>query len=481
MSQREEVPVVSFAPPQQLTRFIHFVQSCGRPIHEVPARRWLSRKYVPARAFILFMCGGAPPIREICRLLDEQHRWTKLAAVSRSLISESASLLDRCQEIITWPCSREEMMYRLMRGLGGDGAGEERIAIERKLREKFLRLNLIGESAAFDQVLRVIERVGTHHAVLPVLITGETGTGKELAARAIHYTSARADGPFVPVNCGAIPEQLIENELFGHRAGAYTDARKEHMGLVAEAHEGTLFLDEVDALPAKAQVALLRFLQDRCFRPLGGQGYKEVDVRLVAATNADLTGSVREGRFREDLFYRLNVATVRMPALRERADDIPLLANHFLRAVANMREGRQMYLHPASVSWMRLYDWPGNIRELENTIQRAILMSDAEVVEVLPDGDEHVHPRAWRRRGWQGSGDLLFAEAKTLAIEVFEREYLTGLLGRTGGNVTRAAALAGKERRALGKLLKKHNITPRSRVAKAEETEDEGWARSSPR
>jgi DNA-binding NtrC family response regulator len=312
---------------------------------------------------------------------------------------------------------------------------------------------MIGQSSAFRATACLIEKIARCDA--PVMIEGETGTGKELAARAIHYGSARRVRPFIPVNCGAIPDALVENELFGHRPGAYTDARAEHAGLIAHAQHGTLFLDEVDALTLRAQVTLLRFLQDQQYRPLGGGAACSADVRIIAASNADLTGLTEQGLFRLDLLYRLKIIELRLPPLRERHGDIALLAAHFLRVCAERFGQGEKRLHPESAAWMEDYRWPGNIRELENLMHREYLMADGSTIRIAP-------PPALRREPRQQEGRpgmrLDFNAAKSRAIAEFERRYLTDVLASVQGNVTRAASLVGKERRAFGKLLKKHGI-----------------------
>jgi DNA-binding NtrC family response regulator len=315
---------------------------------------------------------------------------------------------------------------------------------------------MIGQSSAFVDTFRLIERIARCEA--PVLIEGETGTGKELAARAIHYGGSRRDGPFVPVNCGAVPGDLVENELFGHKRGAFTDASVEQLGLVAHARHGTLFLDEIDALPLKAQVALLRFLQDQHYRPLGGAESVRADVRLVAAANCDLSALVERGGFRLDLLYRLRIMFVTLPPLRERHGDIPLLVRAFL-CECNERFGLgDKQVHPATLAWMNRYRWPGNVRELENLIYREYLLSDATTIHIdppagidgkVPDGQAGLAPSMHLED---------FRTAKTRAIAEFESRYLASALNAAGGNVTRAARLVGKERRAFGKLLKKHGI-----------------------
>jgi DNA-binding NtrC family response regulator len=315
---------------------------------------------------------------------------------------------------------------------------------------------LIGESPAFLNLLRAVERTAAH-ASATVLIRGETGTGKELVARAIHYLGARRDRPFVPVNCGALPESLAENELFGHRAGAFTGATQESLGLVRRANGGTLFLDEVDSLPHRVQVALLRFLQDGRFRPLGAAAEEGVDVRIVAASNRHLEDEVKAGRFRQDLFYRLDLVTLRVPPLRERPGDVRLLAEYFLQQCAQRYQMPNKPLHRRSALWIERYGWPGNIRQLENLIHREYLLSEENELDIeLP---EDMRPPAADRVAAQYPDDFNYHDARLRVLQEFDRSYLTRLIEHTQGNVTQAAKLAGKERRALGKLLKRYGIS----------------------
>jgi DNA-binding NtrC family response regulator len=322
---------------------------------------------------------------------------------------------------------------------------------------------MIGESAAFKQALRVVEKIARYD--VPVLIEGETGTGKELAARAIHYQGPRRDHPFVPVNCGAIPDSLVENELFGHDRGAFTDARDQRRGLVAFARRGTLFLDEVDMLSPRAQVTLLRFVQDQQYRPLGSNRQEEADVRIIAATNANLEALAGSGTFRSDLFYRLRILQLTMPPLRERTGDAVLLSDHFV-AKLSVRFGEPVKpLHPDTRRWFDHYTWPGNIRELENMICRNFLLAEHDVIEIMPPGTT---PAACVAPSGDSPADpfsLAYAQAKASVLERFERQYLESILERANGNVTVAAALAGKERRALGKMLKKHRLGRRRPAA----------------
>jgi DNA-binding NtrC family response regulator len=341
---------------------------------------------------------------------------------------------------------------------------------------------MIGESEAFRGAHALLRRYAGCSA--PVLIEGETGTGKELAARAVHYASARALGPFVPVNCGALPDALLESELFGHRRGAFTDARSSEPGLVEYAHGGSLFLDEIDSLSPHAQTTLLRFMQNGEFRAVGDRPLRSADVRIIAATNVALAAAVEAGRFRRDLFYRLNPLCVQLPPLRARGGDVILLARHLLGEVARRHGLVPREWRPEALPALVRHDWPGNVRELENLILRLYMHSDeralglAELARAEPaiwgaeEAATYAQPAAATvaeatsavaivSEAAATAADVCFSAAKRCAIARFERDYLIALMRRAGGNVSRAAALSGTERRQLGKLLKRHGIERR--------------------
>ncbi|GAA0710440.1 sigma-54 dependent transcriptional regulator [Dyella marensis] len=319
---------------------------------------------------------------------------------------------------------------------------------------------MLGQSKAFELMRAQLHRYAG--CDVQVLIEGETGTGKELAAREIHYASARSERPFVPVNCGALPDNLIENELFGHERGAYTDAKSAQPGLIDHARGGTLFLDEVDSLSSKAQVTLLRFLENNEYRPVGGGAARVSSARVVAATNACLETRVAAGLFRRDLQYRLNALHVCLPPLRERAGDIPMLAQHFLAQLAQRLDRPAKRWTDEALRVLDAHGWPGNVRELENVVLRAYLGTEGAMIGAsILDG--LIAPAAYVSSEESADifledGDLHYLSAKKNAMCAFERSYLLGLMKRTAGNISAAARLSGTERRQLGKLLKKHGI-----------------------
>ena len=309
-----------------------------------------------------------------------------------------------------------------------------------------------GTSEGVRAVLRQVEKIAQSDA--PVLIQGETGSGKELAARAIWARGARRAGPFVPVNCGAIPDGLIETELFGHGPGAFTDAKHAREGVVAEAQHGILFLDEVNTLSPRGQVTLLRFLQDLRYRPVGTSTERPANVRIIAASNQPLHELVDAGRFRQDLFYRLNILELTIPPLRKRQDDILLLVEHFLQLFCWKYSLAPKRLHPTTEAWLRQHPWPGNVRELENWIHREVLLAEGD--EIRTSG----HPMSSCTAGRDGLAGVApdYRAAKARALAEFDSTYLSHVLTAARGNVTVAARMAGKERRSFGKLLKKHSI-----------------------
>jgi DNA-binding NtrC family response regulator len=305
---------------------------------------------------------------------------------------------------------------------------------------------LIGRSEGMRDVFIAIGKASSSSAT--VLITGESGTGKELAARAIHYSSVRSSAPFVPVNCGGIPEGLLESELFGHVKGAFTGATESRAGFFHAADGGTIFLDEISDMSLAMQVKLLRVLQDKEVCMVGSNRTRKVDVRILAATNKDLQDLVKKGLFREDLFYRLNVITIVIPPLREREDDILLLAHHFLTQFAAESGKAAPGFSDEALQSLRSYNWPGNVRELENVIQRLVVMTDGDLIEV-PDLPSLMRFSALRNTGF----------TRTLA-EV-EGEYITNVLASVDGNKTRAAEILGIDRKTLREKLKRAEKSPR--------------------
>ncbi len=327
---------------------------------------------------------------------------------------------------------------------------DENQQLRQELRERYDIRNLVGSSRAMQHVYEQIAQVGPSNTT--VLIRGESGTGKELVAHAIHYNSPRSDKPFVKVSCGALPESLIESELFGHEKGAFTDARSQKKGRFELAHGGTLFLDEIGEVSASTQVKLLRVLQEREFERLGGVQTVKVDVRVITATNKDLELGVKAGTFREDLYYRLNVFSIFIPPLRERRPDLPLLADHFVEKYAAAHGKDVRRIATTAIDMLMSYHWPGNVRELENCIERAVLVCDGGVI--------HAHHLPPTLQTAEASATL---QRKSLenAVASYEKDLIQDALKTARGNRARAARLLDSTERIVGYKIRKYKIDPK--------------------
>jgi len=332
------------------------------------------------------------------------------------------------------------------------------------LRRELRRLtgldNIIGQSPKMRALFELIQTIAPQSS--RVLITGESGTGKELAARAIHDNSPRSQAPFITINCGAFPETLLESELFGYMKGAFTGANENRQGLFQAAHGGTLFMDEIGNMSLSMQVKLYRVLQEGKVRPLGSTEEVDLDVRVIAATNKDLEKEIAEGRFREDLYYRLSVIPLHLPSLRERREDIPLLARAFLDRFRRSMEKRVEGFHPEALRRLEAYDWPGNVRELENTIERAVALESGSLVsvDVLPEKVSHFYQEGQAGRFPKGGDSLVPEEGVDFdkAILEMERAHLLAALERADGVHKRAAKLLGITYDSFRHLAKKHKI-----------------------
>jgi len=344
------------------------------------------------------------------------------------------------------------------------GIAIDRAASHRALREEVKRLRveagrasrleeLVGQSVAMQAVSDLVNRVADTDAT--ILVTGESGTGKEVVARAIHRLSRRASRPFVAINCAAVPESLLESELFGHVKGAFTDAKSAQPGLFAQAHGGTIFLDEIGDMPVGLQPKLLRVLQERTVRPVGGRVEAPVDVRVVAATNRDLESAIEAGTFREDLYYRVNVVHVALPPLRARGGDVLPLAQHFIAHFAERAQKRVTGLAPAAAERLLAYSWPGNVRELQNCMERAVALARFEQVTVddLPE----------RVRDFRRSHVLLVSDdpSELVPMEEVERRYVIRVMEAVGNNKTAAARILGFDRKRLYRMLERFGLADR--------------------
>ena len=357
-------------------------------------------------------------------------------------------------DYLTKPFRPEDLIAAVRRLLEERRLRQENLLLERHLERDYCFDEIVGKCTAMQTVFQAILQVSATD--VDVLIHGSTGTGKELVARSIHLRSRRRGGRFVPVDCGAIPEHLLESELFGHERGAFTGAHQQSLGLLEFADGGTFFLDEVAELPVSLQAKLLRALQERKYRRVGGTSETSVDVRVVAATNRDLTTEMKERRFREDLFYRINVARIDLPELRERAEDIPLLVQHFVGRFAREMGKGNVNVDPEVVEILSRYPWPGNVRELQNVLKRTLAMSRHETL--LPDDlpDEIVIRSGEQLPAGRGG----FFQLRAQRAAAFEKEYLAALLERHQGDASQAARDAQLPRGTLYRLMKKHGLVP---------------------
>lgn len=406
-----------------------------------------------SRADLIVAEDGAEA-KELLRLTDwtQKPSWRMpvLAILSEGIPDDVLRAVgETVDDFMFSPIRASELRQRLIRLLGSSPRPDDPGALGSLLLQESGLEHFVGRHPAFVEMVKRIPLLARSEA--PVLLIGETGTGKELCARAIHQLSARKAGPFIPVECGALPEHLVENELFGHSRGAFTDARSDQKGLVAMANGGTLFLDEIDSLSLAAQAKLLRFLQERTFKPLGAERYSHSNVRVIAATNRNLEDCIREQRFRSDLYFRINVLRLDLPALRERRDDIKLLSVRFLRNFAKESGSVVKSLSTSALRTLEQYHWPGNVRELMNLLQRAVVLAPGrEILPIhlgLPSPPAAPHDRS-----------LLFSEARAKAVNEFERAYVEQMLRKHAGNITQGAQEAGKDRRAFGRLVKKYGI-----------------------
>jgi two-component system response regulator PilR (NtrC family) len=362
-------------------------------------------------------------------------------------------------DYLSKPFKIEEIKVIIQKALDTKSLKVENRTLKSELRDKYDFSNFLGESEPMKNVYDLIRKTAPTRT--NVLVFGESGTGKELVARAIHFNSPRKDKPFMTVNCGAIPETLIESELFGHEKGSFTGASSMKAGLFEAAHKGTIFLDEIGELPLAMQVKLLRVIQERCFHRVGGTDSIDVDVRIIAATNRNLEEEVKKGNFREDLFYRLNVIQIQLPPLRLRKKDIPLLSEHFLRKFAKETGKEVRKISPKAMELLMAYDYYGNVRELENIIERSVALEPGQEIqpEALPGNV--IHPEQNREKFSLKEADLHFDQggvALDNLVDAFEKDLLLKALDKSHGSRSRAAKLLGISSRSMRYRLKKHSI-----------------------
>lgn len=381
----------------------------------------------------------------LSEIISQKFAHPILVCADASADAEAAELLKLgAKDVFFNPVEPDAFLNKIKQHL--DKKNPQSDSIQR-LKENLGLKSIVGKNELFLAEINKLPVFAKCDAC--VLINGETGTGKEMIARSIHYLSDRADKPFVPINCGAIPAELVENELFGHEKGAFTGASNSQKGLIREADQGTLFLDEIDSLPLFSQVKLLRFLQDKEFRSLGSSKTRKADVRIIAASNIDLEDLIDSGKLRLDFYYRLNVLQIFLPPLSQRPDDIPLLAGHFLEKYAAEFNKKVFRISDSAIAKLQAYDWQGNVRELENVIERAVLLCETEIIK-----DTDIQIGGHKREKVQEN----FQMAKAGVIEKFEKSYLQKVLSTYHGNISQAAKAAGKNRRAFFELIRKYEI-----------------------
>jgi DNA-binding NtrC family response regulator len=388
---------------------------------------------------------------ELVRQLKEidAHALVLLITAFGSIESAVEAMHAGAFHYVTKPFRTEEILLQVNRALEQRSLQSEVERLRQQVHSRYGFANIIGQSARMREIFELVAHVSD--LAVNVLIVGESGTGKEMIARAIHQNSARAARSFIPINCAAIPETLLESELFGYVRGAFTDARKDRRGLFQAANGGVLFLDEISEIPLSLQAKLLRVIEDKEVRPLGTNQGEKVDARLVSACNRDPESLVQEGRFRQDLYYRLNVIRIDLPPLRERTEDIPILIEHFMRKFSEQIHRKLEGIEPEALDALTNYHWPGNIRELEHTIERAVLLGKEARIGLqdfppsLVARNDHVLP-------------LADAVAKSYTLKDLEKEYIMRVMETVGGNKTEAAKTLGVDRTTLYRKLEEYKV-----------------------
>ena len=449
--------------PEWLARCKRFLQRSGYKVETAANGREAIDRYEVEHFDMVITDLQMPQMdgMEVLKWLKEHHPGTLvLMFTGYGTIQNAVNAMKQgAFDFITKPFSPDQLLMSVERALEHHRLEAENQALQEQLEDRFRFDNIIGQSVAMERVFTLIRKIADTQA--NVLITGGSGTGKELVARSIHANSSRKKGSFVPLNCGGLPEHLVESELFGHEKGAFTGAVGSRAGLMEHASGGTFFLDEIGELPKHLQVKFLRVLEDRKIRRLGSNREVEVDIRLISATNRDLEEMVDGGDFREDLFYRVNTFVIRLPALRERFDDIPLLANHFLNVYASASDKKVQGISEDAVQLLGRHDWPGNVRELQHVMERAVALASFDEIQIgdLPEGLGLLP--AGGRRGTAHT-HLQFSEAKELATGEFERAYIEGVLAEENGHISHAAQRAGIHRRTLHRFLDRYGISAAS-------------------
>jgi len=417
-------------------------------------------KLFEEQPFDLIITDLKMPKMDGIKLLDEVK---KIRPMTSFIVITAYATIDTAVEAIkkgaydyiSKPFRRERILLTIDKAMKWQGMEKENVKLRQALAEKGNLTPQVGVTPMMKEVFDRVRQVAPTTAT--VLITGATGTGKELVARAIHRNSLRSSKRFVTINCTAIPEQVIESELFGHVKGAFTGAWKDKKGLVEEANEGTLFLDEIGDLNPNMQTKLLRLLQEGEYKPVGSVVTKKADLRIIAATNHNLRADIEEGQFREDLYYRLNVVHIHLPCLKQRKQDVSLLAYHFLQKYARVYQKDVHEISPAAMQILMAQEFPGNIRELENIIERGVIFcrgSTLEVRDLFLDNEQN----AFYPETACDVSHIPFKEAKDVMLKLFHSQYIRSLLRESGGNISRAAEVAGIRRQYLHRLMKEAGI-----------------------
>jgi DNA-binding NtrC family response regulator len=383
-----------------------------------------------------------------------------------SIQSAVEAMKEGAFDFIAKPFSADQLLITIERALNQRRLERDNVNLRTQIEDTYGFDQIIGNSPAINKVFEIIKKVAKTDA--NVLIYGESGTGKELTARSIHANSKRRDKAFVPVDCVALSENLLESELFGHEKGSFTGAHAAKTGLFELADEGTFFLDEIGKMNLLTQAKLLRVIQEKQFRRVGGSDLKDVDFRVISTTNLDLNKAIEEGTFIEDLFWRINVITIEMPSLRDRKEDIELLANHFLNKFGEKNNKKIKGIARETMDILKKYHWPGNIRELQNVIERATSLTDSHYISPLDledhllEGSESGHYRK----------DISFKSAKRKWLESFEKKYFFDLLKESNGNISHAAKKAGIDRKTIYRIMKKHGLDNMGVQAESEKSDN---------
>ncbi len=438
--------------PLMRSIIVQLARSDGYEVFEAPSAELaldiFEREKIDVAILDLNLTSGGNGVELLGKLRDRDQELMGIIVTAYASVESAVEALHKgAYDYITKPFANEHLKAVLRNALKEKHLFQENRYLHHELREKYRFENIIGKSDAIEQIFRMMEKVARTDS--SVLITGESGTGKELVARAIHFSSERANGRFLPINCGALPENLLESELFGYKKGAFTGAAQDKVGLLKAADKGTVFFDEIGEMPLALQVKLLRALQERECYPLGSNDPVAFDVRVLCATNRNLEAEVRAARFREELLYRINVININLPALRERKDDIPLLANHFLRKSEKSLGRTGMRFSKGAIRLLLNYPWPGNVRELENTVERAAILAETDVIHSHDLPDKLRTPSAAAVANIDSNG---------MTLEELEREHIKRVLEKVDGDKARAAQALGIHLSTLYRKVQRYRL-----------------------